>query len=190
MMARLKAIALVVLATACTRGHDLAVAPGPDDAPPVEPQGMKPMKKVEILVGGCRRDCADPGLAMAGFLSALATDPERAISFLDTTRLVVDGRNLGAEWAAMWKELRTATRKAAIRQAAESLLAWARDLPEDQVRSALAQGAKPMRVWSTEAEYEFTPPGRGPWRVLLRPRGLEWLVVEVQRTAENAHGHD
>jgi hypothetical protein len=39
-----------------------------------------------------------------------------------------------------------------------------------------------VKVWSTEAIYEFVPPGApAAWTLTLRPRGLEWLVTEVRR---------
>ncbi|MBM4395283.1 MAG: hypothetical protein FJ087_06290 [Deltaproteobacteria bacterium] len=194
MTARIATLLVLALAPpACGRDGDaprtdspIAAATAPGAETPVPgPKAPSPMPKHQVLVGGCERDCADAGAAVAGFLAATA-DPagaERAERFLDSTTLVVDGEALGARWVAMWKELKAATRKAEIRDATRSLSGWTEGLSPDQVRGALSAGAKSRRVWTTEAEFEFSPPTRPPWTIRLRPRGLEWLIVEVRRAA-------
>jgi hypothetical protein len=179
------AAALLLLATACARGGEIAA---PAVAPDVEagqepPSAMKPMKKVEIVVGGCRETCRDPASAVAGFLEATAgTDLAKVAKFVDTTRLVLDGDEAGARWARLWNELRQATRADEVREASGSLSSWTRGLSPDQVRQAVTAGPRPVKVWSTEAIYEFVPPGAPAiWTLTLRPRGLEWLVTEVRR---------
>lgn len=141
---------------------------------------MLPMKKVEVLVGGCALDCQEPGLAVSRFLEMLAFEPESAARFLDTTALEVNGKGLGAEWAQMWRELRTATRKDAIREAVRELASWKDGLTDKEVRQALAEGAREVHVWSTQAVYEFKTPLE-TWVITLRPRGLEWLVTKIER---------
>lgn len=166
---------------------------GPASSPASgEPARIRPMKKVPILVGGCGGECSEPAMAVAAFLQATADpeDPDRIARFVDATTLVVDGRPLGEEWARMWREMRAATRKDSIREAARDLAAWADGLTGDQVRAVLAAGARPVRVWTTEAVYDLAIPG-GSWRLTLRPRGIEWLVARVERrpgvTADPGH---
>lgn len=134
-------------------------------------------------VGGCTDDCRDPGTAMAAFLESTARgdDREVAATFLDTTRLVLDGREPGARWAGLWRDLKSATRKDEIREVVRDLSSWTAGLSPDQVKDALTAGPTTVRSWSTEAEYEFQPPGKPPWTVVLAPRGVEWLIVEVRR---------
>lgn len=165
-----------------TRPERTNLDPVGSDAGPVEPERILPKKKVSILVGGCGGDCADPALAVAGFLEALAReeDPDRVARYLDTTVLHVDGRDLGAQWVQMWSEMRAATRKDSIREVVRDLASWKEGLTDPQVSAALASGARPVRVWSTEAVYDWSVPG-GAWRITLRPRGIEWLVTRVER---------
>lgn len=152
------------------------------EAVPGEPVRVRPMKKVPILVGGCGGDCSEPALAAAGFLQATADpgDLDRIERFVDTTMLVVDGQALGPEWARMWRETRAATRKDSIRKTMKDLTGWTQTLTGEQVRAVLAAGPRPVRVWATEAVYDVAIPG-GAWRLMLRPRGVEWLVTRVER---------
>lgn len=193
-----RSILPILLTLACSRtAPEVSSAPpaplppgaaqaGTPAAPEPAAKGMVPMKKVEIRVGGCLHDCGDPVQSVTRFLEALA-DPaaaEAASRFLDSTRLIVDGRALGAEWVVMWKELRAASRSDGILETVRDLSAWTRGRTPDQVRAAIAVGPRPIKVWSTEAEFEFIPGGSAePWTFVLRPRGLEWLVVEVRTRA-------
>ena len=150
---------------------------------------MTPMKKLEVRIGGCLAECRSAEAAVAGFVAAVCdgNDPAAVASYLDTAQLVLDGQALGPRWAGLWNDLKTATRAAEIREAAESLSAWTRAVSRDQVRAAATAGARPVRVWSTQAVFEFQPPGvAGGWTLMLRPRGLEWLVVEIRRGAPDA----
>lgn len=192
LVTRVVGVLAVLFGVACNRdARDESPPAPPGPIPPAtsdqEPARIRPMKKVPILVGGCGEDCAQPGPAIAGFLEALAhePDPERVARFLDTTVLEVDGRALGAQWAQMWQEMRAATRKDSIREAVRDLAAWKDGLSEAQVRSALAEGPRPVRVWTTEAVYDWAIPG-GSWRITVRPRGIEWLVTRVDRRSGNA----
>ena len=140
------------------------------------------MKQVQILVGGCRDACSEPGLAAMRFLEATAggSGPQSIALFLDSTVLVLDGQPLGRRWVTMWKELKPATRKEDILNTARELASWTRDLSPDQVRDALTSGLKPIKVWTSEAVYRFQASGLS-WKLVLKPRGLEWLVVELDR---------
>lgn len=142
---------------------------------------MKPMKKVQVLVGGCLSDCEDPEMAIHRFLEAtLECNPERVAMFLDSTKLVVDGEKLGQKWVEMWKSLRTATRKESIMDTALYLCHWKDGLNKDEVKDAMTSGIKPVKIWSSEAIFIFRTP-RLNWEVVLRPRGLEWLIVKITK---------
>jgi len=190
-------LALVAtLAAACDRpppaghGQEPAGEARATGSPP-HAAGMKPMRKIEVLVGGCRDDCGEPRLAAARFIDATARDPAAAVPFLDTTSLMLDGVALGARWADQWKETRAATRKDEIARTAADLAGWTTGLGAEQVKAALTAGPRPLKVWTTEARFEFDPPGAAaPWRIVLRPRGLEWLVVEVVRSAGGSPARD
>lgn len=145
---------------------------------------MKPMKKVQILVGGCQEDCETPGAAIHGFLEACLMDPMAAQKFLDTTRLVVDGKPLGQKWARMFRELRIATRAQEIGETTKALCAFKNDLSREEARAAVTTGVSMSRNWSTEAVFSFEYP-KGRWEFVLRPRGLEWLIVRVGTEAGN-----
>ena len=183
MIARAWRIALVALGLASCRDDDVARPPPAPTPPESRRPGPAPEgpRKVEILVGGCRDACADPGTAAARFLEATARDPAAVASFLDSTRLVLDGEPLGERWARAYAEGRTATRAAEIAAAATDLARWTGGLSPDQVRAALASGPRPAQVWSTVATYELPATSGRPWTVTFRPRGVEWLVVEVKR---------
>lgn len=191
----LLAAMLLVCAAACGRPTPPPLAPAPAPAakpPPKEPGGgMKKMKQVQIVVGGCSTDCAEPGLAVTRFMEATAdlTGHRLAALYLDSTTLVLDGERLGERWVRMWRELRQATRKEDIRETAKALSGWTRGLTPDQVRDSLTSGLKPVKVWTTEAVYRFQAPGLS-WRIVLRPRGLEWLVVELERTGDESGSSD
>lgn len=180
-----------VLANAGCRDASAPLSPPPSpasDIGPVSPSvaGEKPkpppVPKLEIVVGGCKGDCADGVLAANRFIEATAGgDPARIARFLDATRLAVDGEALGAEWSRMQSEGRSATRRDAIETTARSLAAWTQGLAPDRVRGVVTAGPRVTKRWSTEVLVDFEPPGHPPWTLTLRPRGLEWLVVEVRR---------
>ena len=182
--------AILVGAAACDRTTPPPAAP-PSPTPVVKPppkepdSGIKTMKQVQIVVGGCSQDCAEPGLAATRFLEATAdpADTRPANLFLDSTPLVLDGEPLGLRWVRMWKELRRATRMEEVQRTARNLSRWTDGLTADQVRDSLTSGLKPVKVWTSEAIYRFQAPGLS-WRIILRPRGLEWLVVELDRSGD------
>jgi len=182
------AATLFIMMSACSRTAPEAVATAPlpigvEDAEKLNT--MKPMKQVRILVGGCRDACSEPGLAATRFLEATAGKaPQVTAGFLNSTSLVLDGERLGERWVRLWKELKPATRKAEITKTAGGLSSWASGLTRDQVREALTSGLKPVKVWTSEAVFSFKSPGR-PWRIVLEPRGLEWLVVELDRIGDS-----
>jgi len=142
--------------------------------------------RAAAAVGGCKDDCADPRTAVSRFLEATTrTDgADAATRFLDSTRLVLDGRALGARWIVLWRDLKSATRKDEMGEVIRDLARWTAGLSPAQVRDALTAGPKVVRIWSTEAEFEFQPPGAPTWTLVLTPRGVEWLITEVRRGRE------
>ena len=184
-------LALLLALVACGPAAGAARAAPPGGTPPPGARPPLPAASPDRrtpLVGGCAHECRDPAAAVAGFLAATARPgaPDAAAPFVDSTRLVLDGRPLGARWAELWRDLKSATRKDEIRQALGELSSWTVGLTPGQVRDALTAGPRTVRSWSTEAEYEFQPPGAAPWTIVLAPRGIEWLVIEVRRTLQDA----
>lgn len=183
----MKALSMtIVLLAAC--GRDEAVIFEPEvmvtqslSSQPESSSNLKPMKKVEIAVGGCRAYCRDPNSAAAFLLDATARgDVPSIISFLDTTRLIIDDEELGARWARMWNELMHESRALEIRATAERMSEWTKGLQPDQIRLVTTAGPRTLKLWSTEAVFEYDLPGHSsPWRIVFRPRGIEWLVTKI-----------
>jgi hypothetical protein len=160
-----------------------AVAPGA--APTAPLHAASPARSIPAI-GGCNDDCADARTAVTRFLDATARadGTQAAARFLDSTRLVLDGRALGERWAGLWRDLKSATRRDEMDEVLRDLAQWTTGLSPAQVRDALTAGPKSVRNWSTEAEFEFQPPGAPPWTLVFAPRGVEWLLIEVRRGRE------
>jgi hypothetical protein len=149
------------------------------------------MKKVEIVVGGCLHGCAEPDAAVAGLLEALAdgSDPGKVASFVDSTQFVLDGERFGERWAGLWRDMKAATRKEEVLSTVAGLAASLKAMPTNQLKLALSSGARPVKVWTSIAIYEMPFPGAPqPWTLTFKPRGLEWLVVEIDRGGKRGAG--
>ncbi len=152
------------------------------ETPP--PKGVwKPLHRAPF-VGGCGRSCARPEDALRGFLEALAQGPEgdaqEVARFLNTAELRVDGGSQGAELARRWRQGDLEGRGRLV----EALI---RDLSKGlgpQARDALAQAARAAQLHTEPRAVSCMvdlPPLGSRWRVSLARRGLEWLVVAVDR---------
>ena len=164
----------------------LKAEPLPIEAPDalLAPATMVPVKKAVIVVGGCLVACAEPGQAVSGFLAALVSSDQiaHAATFVDTSRLELDGQALGEKWVRMWREGRTATRQADVNDTLDRLAKPLRSSSIDEIRTSMAAGPRPISVAANEAVYRFEPPsGLAPWTLTLRPRGIEWLVVAIRQ---------
>jgi hypothetical protein len=166
-----------------------------EPAADTQPEGLSPELKAklrkprpEIAVGGCREQCRAATQAFGNFLDAIPDDPRGAaiIPFLDTSELSVDGQALGAGWVEQWKARQREPRKASILAWAAAWLEWYRGMPDPQ--AFLAEKPTSVRVIRDESE-EAVFAWRHPhlagdvtaaeWIFVLRPRGLEWLIVAI-----------
>lgn len=167
-------------------------------APPSTPLGvgaaahptLKPMPKTPIFVGGCRDACREPISAFDGFLAALIADPEgkAIVPFLNTAELVVNGERLGDRWAELWKRGQWPERQADVEAFTRSFLAWTRTLDDPgALEAARKQGVRVLKDESERAEIVWHHPGvtgdltAADWRFVLKPRGLEWLIVDIDQ---------
>jgi hypothetical protein len=151
---------------------------------------LKPMPRKPIFVGGCRDACREPVSAFGAFLAALASDPEgRAlVPFLNTAELVVNGERHGDGWAELWKRGQWPERQADVDAFAHDFAGWVRALDDPgALDHARAHGVKVLKDESERAEIAWHHPGvtgdmtSPDWRFILKPRGLEWLIVEIDQ---------
>jgi hypothetical protein len=151
---------------------------------------MLPMKKVQILVGGCMELCDDPLKSFHNYLFSLKNDKTgiSAVKFLDTTTLVYNGEELGKNWAEMWKNMQEMTRKESIESFAKKMTEWTskvRSLYE--LDQAIVNGIRVRENWTTRMVIDFIPPviedmeNIFHWVYILKPRGLEWLITEINQ---------
>lgn len=154
----------------------------------LEPKKMLPMKKVEILVGGCSQECSEPMEALFNYLTYLKnTDINNAMKFIDTTTLKYNGNEFGEEWARLWLELKMKKRKDSIELFSKEMVGWiylVRD--KNELEDAIVKNIKKIKIWSSHAEFHFFPPHLtdekkygAVWKYVLKPRGLEWLITEI-----------
>jgi len=151
---------------------------------------LKPLPKTPIFVGGCRDACREPVSAFKAFLAALIADPrgKAIVPFLNTAELVINGERLGDRWAEQWKRGQWPERQADIEAFTSSFLSWARTLDDPgALEAAREHGVKVLKDESERAEIAWHHPGvtgdmtASDWRFILKPRGLEWLIVEIDQ---------
>jgi len=164
-------------------------------APDAQAEGISPELKAklkkpvaEIAVGGCREQCRAATQAFANFLDAIPADPRGGgiIPFLDTSELTVDGEAPGAGWVEQWKAHQRRERKESIMSWAGAWLEWFRALPDPNAFDAeKPTSVRVIRDESEEAVFAWRHPHlagdvtAAEWIFVLRPRGLEWLVVSI-----------
>ncbi|MBM4386264.1 MAG: hypothetical protein FJ088_00915 [Deltaproteobacteria bacterium] len=156
---------------------------------------MKPMKKVQILVGGCLENCSEARESLFNYLSALRRDPSggEAMKFINSVELVYNGHEKGREWAQMWKEMRANSRIESIGEFAKAMGEWVKSVEsEEAFQRALLDGIEVKELWTTRAVMLFHPPPLKDgtyaqvWRYELKTRGLEWLITGIaDRNAPN-----
>lgn len=166
---------LLVLGTVACRQSDAR-----QDETLQAPVAMTPVKPAVIVVGGCMDACTNAASAVSAFVLALTTRTGNAAMFLDTSRLVVDHQPLGETWARMWKEGQTVMRKDAIRNEVERLASLLNAAHSDRSAVPLDRSLQLIAAGPGAATFRFAPVGLArPWVLTLRPRGIEWLVVEI-----------
>lgn len=169
-----------------------ATSPGPGRG--AHP-GQKPKPRLPIFVGGCRDACREPVSAFRAFLAALASDLEgkAVVPYLNTAELVVNGERYGDRWAEFWKRGQWTERQSDIEAFTASFLAWARGLDDPgELQAAIRDGVRVIRDESERGELAWHHPSltgdmtAPDWRFILKPRGLEWLIVEIDQYTKGA----
>ncbi len=157
--------------------------------------GLTPKPRLPIFVGGCRESCREPVSAFKGFLAALQADLEgkAVVPYLNTAELTVNGERYGDRWAEFWKRGQWTERQADIEAFTNSFLAWARALDDPgALKAAALQGTRVLKDESERAEMLWHHPSltgdmtAPDWRFILKPRGLEWLIVEIDQYTKGA----
>ncbi len=156
----------------------------------LNPAFKKPV--TPIFVGGCREACREPISAFRAFLKAAREDPDGGaiIAHLNTAELVVNGEALGKGWAALWVAKRWPEREASVRAFTKAFLAWVRNLPDppefdatirDGVKVVADESERALLMWRHPRLDESAALSAPEWRFVLEPRGLEWLIVEIDQ---------
>jgi hypothetical protein len=165
--------------------------PLPPPKAPTPSSAIGPRPTREVLVGGCMDRCATPKLALQNFLTAtLSGDTEAVRPFVNTATLTHAGDRHGDRWAQLFMERKPDERRTDIDKWLKSWVAWADRIsdPADRQASTLARVSA---VESNQRGYvvDYVRPSLEPdfgtrqlattWRLTLKPRGLEWLVSEI-----------
>ena len=122
----------------------------------------------------------------------MKADPQglAIIPYLNTAELVVNGKAYGAAWAELWVAKRWPERKASVRAFTKGFLRWARNLPDPpEFDATMRNGVQVVKDESEEALLLWRHPrldeaaelSAKEWRFVLKPRGLEWLIVEIDQ---------
>jgi hypothetical protein len=165
--------------------------PVPPPKAPIAPSAIGPRPKREVLVGGCMDRCATPKLALENFLTAsLSGDVDAVRPFVNTAILTHGGVRHGDRWAQLFMERQPAERRTDIDKWLKNWVAWTDRIsdPADRQASSLARLSA---VESNQRRHvvDYARPSLEPdfgarelaptWRLTLKPRGLEWLVAEI-----------
>ena len=165
--------------------------PEPPRATPSPTKPMVPMPSAnrEILVGGCLNDCEEPPRAIRGFLGAALKGDEAAVRrYLNTAALRHNGRALGDRWAGLFVARKLGERRNEIDNWLKEWLGFADRIvdPDDRKLIGDAIVVVEENQQRTIVRYHHPAlaedpdwPERPVWRIVLKPRGLEWLVSEI-----------
>ena len=177
-----------------------APAPPPAEAVRLDPAPPAPIvpptpiviPNREILVGGCMDDCDRPAKALTHVIeAALSRDPSAVKRYVDTSLLVHDGRDHGKEWGELYLAGKLDERRESIEKWLKDWLTWV-----DRVLDPADLGKAPAVTVIEENQHRYVVDYRHPdlssagratggvWRIVLKTRGLEWLVAEIQERAE------
>ncbi len=168
--------------------------PPPASAPP-EKLTARPRR--EILVGGCMRECKEPREALRAFLSAVISTPAPDVavlrSFIDTSMLVHAGTDHGTRWAEHFTQGRLDTRRTEIDTWIGDWSRFSAHVLDPRDRGRSDQGwtiveENQRRFVVDWSRPDLAPDAQGPLpaavvRFTLRPRGMEWLVTDVEDRA-------
>ena len=190
--------AVAFLVTSCKEGSK-EIKPEPDSPTVFKTLPPRPVAKPmlpkaprrEILVGGCLVECEHPKEALQAFLNkTLKPSTVEAVKpFIDSSLLLHNGKNYGARWASLFGDGKIGERNTEIEKWLSSWLSWTQRLvdpadkekKEHQVR-IIEENQKRFVIDYEHPQLVERSDGRPirlKWRITLRPRGLEWLVVAV-----------
>ena len=190
-------VLLLVFVAACKGDTEKAKSPPTvasfDPLPArTAPKAMVPKApKREILVGGCMNDCERPKEALQALLSAVLTQSTvlAVKPFIDSTILVHNGRALGEHWANLFEDGKLGERNTDIEKWLAQWLKWTQRLVDPADRNKLdhriiivQENQKRLIVTYEHPQLTERPDGlpiRAKWQLVLKPRGLEWLLAEV-----------
>lgn len=112
--------------------------------------------------------------------------------YFETSVLVHNGKALGTRWAQLFTEQKLAERNDEIDQWLQQWMSWVADIVDPADKKKFETGIKVVE--SNQKRYvvlyehpqlkpSSTVQMRGPvWRIVLKPRGLEWLIAEIDDT--------
>jgi hypothetical protein len=157
---------------------------------PKAPAAKTPRIKRDILVGGCLATCEDPLRAVRGFLdAAFRKDLTGLRTHVNTARLVYNGSALGETWAEQYLQGDLAARRESIDKWLKSWVKWVDHIIDPAERRLIDEAILVREQNQRQLLVQYRPPDRasnskrevlGPqWLLTLKPRGLEWLVTEI-----------
>ncbi len=154
-----------------------------------KPMVPKPNLNRPILVGGCLDVCDEPRRALSGFFAAVQSGKvEKVKPYINSARLIHSGERLGEAWANLYRQRKLGERNESIKKWLKRWLGWVDRISDPAERARLGTGVEIVeenqkRLVVLYRHPDFAPdPKRdsGPkWRIVFAPRGLEWLVSEI-----------
>ena len=170
-----------------------------DPVPPKEivpPQPVPKNIKRDKLVGGCMESCERPENTIRTVLRLLLQ--EKGLTalkpYFETSVLVHNGKHLGTRWAQLFTEQKLAERNTEIDEWITGWIAWVGDIVDPADKQKFETGIKVIEANQKryvilyehpQLKSSSTVPLKGPiWRIVLKPRGLEWLISEIDDTVK------
>lgn len=168
---------------------NIAPAKAPPVKDPTKAMVPKPSLNRPIMVGGCLATCDEPRKALAGFLAALQTGKAELVRpYVNTAILVANGKPLGNKWAGLYVARKLAERNEGIEKWLKRWVSWVDRIKDPADRARVTGGVHVVeenqtRLVVTYQHPDFEPDPERPsglgWRFVFQPRGLEWLVAEI-----------
>jgi len=143
---------------------------------------MKPRKKQgRISVGGCGKDCANPEEGIFRFLEACANyDIGKAQRFVDTTVLKLFGKDEGERLRELASLGMNASWREEVEKVTKTICGMFEGVSDTERNMILASGIRKTSSRAEEAKFEVLVQGKR-FSAVMRPRGLEWLVTEIEK---------
>ena len=193
---------LLLVQPACQKSTESAAPPVEpaeriDPVPPKEvlpPQPVPKNIKRDKLVGGCMESCERPENAIRTVIRLLLQEKGLAAvkPYFETSVLVHNGKRLGSRWAQLFTEQKLAERNTEIDEWLTGWISWVGDIVDPADKQKFEIGIKVAESNQKRYVILYEHPqlkssssvlARGPvWRIVLKPRGLEWLIAEIDDT--------